>query len=284
MHSVSGFTLCPLLYAIYRVRVCEIMKYIDIKKVKELPGRRLKPDDTFSFRCYPQIACFNRCCRNLNLFLYPYDVLRLKNALDISSDQFLDRYVDVVLRPDNFFPQVLLRMSENDEKTCPFMHESGCAVYPDRPDTCRLFPMEQGILYDGAGEKDRVIYFFRPPDFCLGPSENTRWTASRWAKDQQTEIYHRMTIRWAELKRLFQTDPWGTEGPQGPRAKMAFMAVYNLDRFREFVFNSSFLRRYKVKSEILNKIKNDDKELLKLAFDWIKFYLWGIKTKKFRPR
>jgi uncharacterized protein len=263
---------------------CETMKYVDIKKIEKLPGRRLKPDETFSFHCHPEIACFNRCCRNLNLFLFPYDVLRLKTALGISSDQFLDRYVDVVLRSDNFFPEVLLRMSENHEKTCPFVLDAGCAVYADRPDTCRLFPIEQGVLYDAAGQKDQVIYFFRPPNFCRGAYESNPWTASRWANDQQTEIYHKMTIRWAELKRRFQTDPWGAEGPQGPKAKMAFMAAYNIDRFRDFVFNSSFLKRYKVKTAILKKIKNDDKDLLQFGFDWIKFYLWGIKTKKFRPR
>ena len=270
--------------ALCRVRLCEMMKYIDIKKIGEVPGRRLEAGDTFSFCCDPEIACFNRCCRNLNLFLYPYDVLRLKNALDISSDQFLDRYVDVVRRSDNFFPEVLLRMSENDERTCPFMRQSGCAVYPDRPDTCRLFPMEQGVLYDADGKKDQLIYFFRPPDFCLGPAGNTRWTASRWAKDQQTEIYQEMTIRWAELKRLFQTDPWGAEGPQGPKAKMAFMATYNIDRFRDFVFTSSFLKRYKVKAAILKKIKNEDTHLLQFGFDWIKFFLWGFETKTFRTR
>ena len=259
-----------MLYVLYPVRDGEVMKYIDIKKIEKLPGRRIEAGDTFSFRCYREIACFNRCCRNLNLFLYPYDVLRLKNALGVSSDQFLDRYVDVVLRPDNFFPEVLLRMSENNKKTCPFMLDSGCAVYPDRPDTCRLFPVEQGVLYDTAGEKDQAIYFFRPPDFCLGPYE--------------TEMYHKMMIRWTELKRRFQIDPWGVEGPQGPKAKMAFMAAYNIDRFRDFVFTSSFLKRYKVKSEILKKIKNDDENLLKFGFDWVKFYLWGIKTKKFRPR
>jgi Fe-S-cluster containining protein len=260
------------------------MKSIDLDKLKDLPGRPMAEKDVFSFRCHQQIACFNRCCRNLNLFLYPYDVLRLKNALGVSSDQFLDRYVDVVLRSDNSFPEVLLRMSEDVEKTCPFMLDSGCRVYPDRPDTCRLFPMEQGLLYDATGEKNKMLYFFRPPDFCLGPYESNRWTASRWASDQETETYHQMTIRWAELKRLFQADPWGPEGPKGSRAKMAFRAAYNIDRFRDFVFNSSFLKRYKVKTVILEKIKNDDEHLLRFGFDWIKFFLWGINTKKIRPR
>jgi hypothetical protein len=56
-------------------------------------------------------------------------------------------------------------------------------------------------------------------------------------QDQEAGDYHRMTIRWAELQRLFQDDPWDTEGPTGTRAKMAFMATYNVDRFREQVQN-----------------------------------------------
>jgi Fe-S-cluster containining protein len=260
------------------------MKYIDSDKLKNLPGRRIKDDDTFSFRCYPGIGCYNRCCRNLNLFLYPYDVMRLKSALNLSSDEFLDQYVDVVLRSGNYFPEVLLRMSENKEKTCPFLVDAGCSTYADRPDTCRTFPIEQGILYDAARKKDAAFHFFRPPDFCLGQHEDQQWTVATWSRDQDAERYHRMTIRWAEAKRLFQTDPWGAEGPEGPRAKMAFMATYNIDRFRDFVFNSSFLKRYKVKSVILNKIKNDDGALLTFGFDWIKFYLWGIKSTSFKER
>jgi hypothetical protein len=128
------------------------------------------------------------------------------------------------------------------------------------------------------------VYFFRPPDFCQGPYENKQWTVSEWAQDQDAVLYQKMTMYWTELKRLFQADPWGTEGPQGPKAKMAFMATYNIDHFREFVFNSSFLKRYKVKSAILKKIHNDDGELLKFGFNWVKLFLWGIKTKKIRQR
>jgi hypothetical protein len=260
------------------------MKKIDPDDIDPLPGVRIEDDDTFSFRCYPGIGCFNRCCRNLNLFLYPYDVLRLKDALGISSDAFLDKYVDIVLRPGNYFPEVLLRMSEDDEKTCPFLTPSGCSVYPERPHTCRTFPIEQGILYDADTKKDVLIYLYRPPEFCLGQYENDEWTRSTWTGDQDAGQHHKMTIRWAELKRLFQTDPWGQEGPQGSKAKMAFMAVYNVDQFRDFVFRSSFLKRYKVKTAMLKKLKAGDVDLLKFGFAWVKFFLWGIKSKHIRIR
>ena len=260
------------------------MKKVDIDEIDQLPGRLLKPGDSFQFRCHPEIGCFNKCCRNLNLFLYPYDVLRLKKQLGLTSDCFLDRYVDVVLREDNYFPEVLLRMTDDSEKTCPFLTPDGCRVYPDRPDTCRTFPVEQGIVYDARENRGRPVHLFRPPDFCLGRHESQSWTIRTWCQDQDAVVYNKMTSRWAELKQLFQADPWGGEGPEGPRAKMAFMATYNLDSFREFVFGSSFLKRYKVKGALAKKLRQDDLELLKFGFDWVKFFVWGMKSKKFRLR
>jgi len=259
------------------------MKTIDDDELKKLSGRRLAESEPFTFDCFPGIACFNQCCRNLNLFLYPYDVIRLKNRLAMSSDQFIDRYVAVVLRPAGFFPDVLLRMQDDNESLCPFVTEEGCGAYTDRPDTCRKFPMEEGVRYGADPGKTERIYFFKPPDFCRGPREPRTWTPTGWARSPDDVIYDELTLEWAELKALFQNDPWGREGPGGPKAKMTFMTAYNIDRFREFVFNSSFLKRYKVKTALRKKLETEDLELLRFGFDWIKFMLWGSPSKKFRP-
>lgn len=278
-------TLCPMPSAhLLATRNSYIMKYVDVDKLDQLPGKCIAGNDTFAFRCHAGVACYNRCCRNLNLFLYPYDVIRLKKSLGISSAKFLDQYVDIVLRPSSFFPEVLLRMADNQEKTCPFLTATGCTVYPDRPDTCRTFPIEQGLMYDAGHRENVPVYFFRPPEFCLGRHEDQTWTIKAWIEDQEADTYHKMTRRWAEIKRLFQDDPWGSEGPQGPKAKMAFMATYNIDRFRDFVFQSTFLKRHKVKSVLKNKIKADDVELLRLGLAWVKLFLWGISSKIIRPR
>lgn len=260
------------------------MKSIDAKDIDKLSGQRLVGNDTFYFRCHAGLACFNQCCRNLNLFLYPYDVIRLKNHLGITAGQFLDQHTDLVLRPGNHFPDVLLRMADNAERTCPFLGTGGCSVYPDRPDACRTFPVEQGILFHGPGERTEPVHFFRPPDFCLGQHEEQPLTISSWAADQEADKHHRMTLLWSELKTLFQNDPWRGEGPEGRRGKMAFMATYNMDGFREFVYNSSFLKRFKVKKDLLTRAKKDDVVLMKLGFSWVKLYLWGIQTKAIRPK
>ena len=260
------------------------MKSIDEDKIDQIPGRRLEPGDTFDFQCHSALACFNQCCRNLNLFLYPYDVLRLSRNLEISTDAFIDAYVDIVLREGYYFPEVLLRMADNEEKTCPFLTQSGCRVYPDRPDTCRTFPVEQGALFDAGTGRCTAVHFFRPPDFCLGQHESKQWTARTYAQDQEAERYHEMTLRWAKIRRMFHDDPWSGQGREGAKAKMAFMATYNLDRFREFILESSFLNRYWIKSTQKKKLRVSDKALLLFGFDWVLHFVWGRPSKQFRVK
>ena len=62
------------------------------------------------------------------------------------------------------------------------------------------------------------------------------------------------------------------------------MATYNLDKFRDFVFQSTFLKRYKVKAEVLKKIKTDEVALMKFGFAWVRFFVWGINQPHFRLR
>lgn len=260
------------------------MKYIKLEDVGRISGRRLSGAERFSFQCRPELSCFNQCCRNLNLFLYPYDVLQLKRGLGISADTFLEEYVDVVMRKGNFFPDVLLRMSNGRDQACIFSGPSGCRVYRDRPYTCRTFPVEYGLQFPAGNRKPEVVGFFRPPEFCLGGHETRSWTLQTWSDDQGAATHQRMSSKWFEVKHLFQKDPWGPEGPQGKRAKMAFMASYNMDAFRAFVFESSLLRRYKVKTDLIRKIQRDDVELMLFGFDWIKLSVWGVQSKKIRLR
>jgi hypothetical protein len=259
------------------------MKYIEAENPEAAAGRLLGEHESFSFRCHPEISCFNRCCRNLNLFLYPYDVIRLRKGLGIGSSELIDTYTDVVYREGSHFPSVLLRMADNQEKTCPFLSKGGCEVYPDRPQTCRAFPVEHGIYYAGEGQGSRMVHYFRPPGFCQGQYEDATWTKDSWAADQEAVFYNRMTTEWAELMRLFHTDPWGPEGPCGQKGRMAFMATYNMDSFRDFVLASSFLKRYKVHSDIRLKMKSDDVALLRLGMAWVRLFLFGMASKTVKP-
>ena len=61
---------------------------------------------------------------------------------------------------------------------------------------------------------------------------------------------------------------------------MFFMVSYNIDKFREFVFESSFLKRFDIDEKTLIKIKNDEIELLQFGVEWLK----GILFKQTDPQ
>jgi len=61
---------------------------------------------------------------------------------------------------------------------------------------------------------------------------------------------------------------------------MFFMVSYNIDKFREFVFESSFLKRFDIDEKTLEKIKNDEIELLQFGVEWLK----GILFKQTDPQ
>jgi hypothetical protein len=64
---------------------------------------------------------------------------------------------------------------------------------------------------------------------------------------------------------------------------MFFLASYNIDKFREFVFESSFLHRYAVDESVLKRIKDDEIELLKFGLTWLKWLLFKEGDFKLKP-
>jgi hypothetical protein len=59
---------------------------------------------------------------------------------------------------------------------------------------------------------------------------------------------------------------------------MFYTACYDLDSFREFVFESTFLDRFEVSSDLQERLRTDDASLLRFAFRWLRFALFGEST------
>ena len=70
----------------------------------------------------------------------------------------------------------------------------------------------------------------------------------------------------------------GAEDISPRKAEMFSLACYDLDRFRGFVFTSTFLDKFEVDAEARKKIEEDDVELLKLGYAWLRLALFGEKT------
>jgi hypothetical protein len=63
---------------------------------------------------------------------------------------------------------------------------------------------------------------------------------------------------------------------------MLFIGCYDLDRFREFVFESTLLERFDVDEDFLDEMRRDDEGLLRFAFLWLRFSLFGEPTMRMR--
>lgn len=236
-------------------------------------NRRLLDKDTFRFECHSGVACFTRCCKNADMYLYPYDIIRMKDHLGIASDQFLKQHTISAFRDNKYFPSLMLKMSDDEEKSCPFLSDKGCTIYENRPFSCRAYPLERAVarLNDGYG---RVLqYFVANHSYCLGHKEPREWTVKKWTEDQQLQPYDEMNDLWVDIDTIFRKNPWGDKGINSPALKMAFLACFNVDKLKEFILDSSFLSRLDVPEERVQKIMETDIKLMKFGFDWVKFFL-----------
>ena len=239
---------------------------------------RMNLDTRFSFRCGPDRECFNRCCGDVTILLSPYDVIRLKNALNLDSSEFLEKYTLTMRSKDKQVPVVLLRMNEADRK-CPFVGESGCGVYMNRPWPCRMYPLGMAEP-KGPNAAANRFYFLVEEELCQGRCNGKERTVREWIDDQQLEAYDRMQGLFLEL---MSHPGWeATEPVSREKLDMYFMALYDLDRFRRFVFDTRFLEMFDVDEARIEAIAGDDEELLEFAIDWLAFSLFLEKRMKLR--
>ncbi len=246
-----------------------------LRRQKQLAGQ-----EEFCFACHPGVPCFNRCCADVNILLTPVDVLRLARRLGLSSGEFLDRHTLAPITKDLHLPVLMLRMGEEPEKRCPFVGAAGCTVYEDRPWACRMYPVGMAVPPARAGVEPKPLYFLFEDDFCLGREGGRTWTVESWRADQRVEEQEEMEADFRELV----SHPWFIGGRQldPKRMELFFTACYDLDTFRRFVFDSSFLQRFELEAAAVEEIRRDDRALLRFAFRWLRFALFGEPTMTIR--
>ncbi len=240
---------------------------------------RLGPDDSFQFDCRPGVSCFNRCCGDVSIFLSPYDVLRLKKRLGMTSSEFLEKHALMPVQKDMKTPAVVLRMNDDKAKSCPFLTEAGCGLYADRPWPCRMYPLGLAARKDTPdGWRGERFYFLLQEEMCKGHGEPKQWTVREWLDDQGIDEYDERGEAFKELTlhKFFEGE--GTLAPE--KMHMFFTACYDLDRFREFVFDSTLLQRFEMDEDFVEEMRYDDEALLRFGFLWLRFSLFGEPTMK----
>ncbi|MDY7033205.1 MAG: YkgJ family cysteine cluster protein, partial [Thermodesulfobacteriota bacterium] len=103
-------------------------------------------ESKFNFGCNKDISCFTSCCSRTSIILTPYDIIRMKNRLGISSGEFLEKYTYTYVDEVNSHPFAVLKVEDDDKGGCPFISSEGCGIYEDRPSNCRYYPIGQGLI------------------------------------------------------------------------------------------------------------------------------------------
>ncbi len=245
---------------------------------KVLDGKsRLQPDDRFRFSCHPGLPCFNRCCADVNIFLSPYDVLRMRQHLGMGSREFLERYTLLPVQRDMRTPVVMLRMQGEPEKRCPFVTDAGCSIYQDRPWPCRMYPLGLAASRDTPdGWQGERFYFLLDDPGCLGAQQARELTVREWLEDQEVEAYDVWGEAYKELALHRFFEQGGELTPE--KMDMFYMACYDLDKLRRFVFDTSLLRKFEVDEDLVEEMRYSDEALLRFGFLWLRFSLFGEPT------
>lgn len=233
-------------------------------------------NDSLNFSCGPENECFNECCRNLCQAITPYDILRLKKNLGISSQQFLKEYTSLHHGPESGLPVVEFKQNPASGYECPFVAENGCRVYEDRPASCRMYPLARAVAKSRQTGEINEYFALIEESHCKGFCKKTDHKVKDWLDTQGVDLYNRENDKLVELISLKnRIRPGKLEGAQ---SDMFYLALYNIDEFRDRIFNHSLLGDMKISEDVLNEIENNDPALLNFGIEWVKFVLFGIPT------
>lgn len=138
-----------------------------------------------------------------------------------------------------------------------------------------MYPLGVASPKEGNLAGDEKFYFLMEEPLCKGLEESDECTIAEWLKDQGITEYDRMGESFKELTLHDYFQHGGNLSPE--KMDMFYMATYDLDRFRKFIFESTFLRRFAIEEETIEKIGQDDLELMSFGVKWLRFCLFGEK-------
>lgn len=217
----------------------------DLDRIKEdipynspVDPAELSNDDEFQFDCHPGISCFNECCRNIDITILPYDILRLKNRLKMSSSQWVNSYTVPFAMDQYELPGLKLATRE------------GKSVVED-------------------------VYFKVKETHCEGHNEPKTQTVGEYRKSQGVEKYDEMNREWRDII-LKKRSSGPTVGAPSARSLQLFdICSYDIDTFEKFVKSDNFTKLFKLDDETRKEIENDQEALLQFSARFLKQVLFG---------
>jgi len=229
------------------------------------------------FRCYKGISCFNACCKAADVTLAPYDIVRLKRRLGMSSTDFLAEYTVPFQMDADGTPGVKLKTT--DEGACLLLDgDAGCSVYSDRPTVCRYYPVAP-LSMRPKGESDTSQHYsLVREEHCKGHLEDRTLTIAEYRKEQECQEHDELNREWYQL--ILKKKSAGPTVGRPPQSSLNvfFMASYDLDTFRRFVLSDKFRGTYDLPETFYAEVEQDELALLKFSYRFLRQVLFGEHT------
>ncbi|MBM9537860.1 YkgJ family cysteine cluster protein [Desulfobulbus alkaliphilus] len=259
------------------------------KNPSNIQPEKLTLDSRLQFECHPEVSCFTACCHNIKIILTPYDILVLRKRLNMPAHAFITEYTEPTYLEKTDMPGLQIKLV-GEKNGCPFVTPQGCTVYTDRPSACRYYPVGMADFHEGGKDDDaeEKFFFLVKEPHCKGHEEPKQWTIGEWRQDQGVDLRDEMNKDWLRL--VMRRKSFGHQASLSDAAKrMFFMASTDLDTFRTFIFESSFLDTYEVDAETLAAIREDDVKLMLFSFKYLANTLFGaaglsIKEEKIQSK
>ncbi len=246
---------------------------------------RLTASHSFCFDCHKGVSCWNECCHDTDITLTPYDLIRIGRALSMTSGEAARMFGTEAVHEASGMPVLKLKRVDNGEpkRPCVFLDPvEGCTIYADRPAACRYYPLGLASVKMKGHDAPEDFYFLVKEPHCKGHEEPREQTVAEFRAGQSVEPYDERNRGWIHILMKLASwkalgGPWGKE-PDERTKTMFLMATTDLDAFRKFVFDTSFLQRYAIDPETHPQLATDDETLLQLALDWLRAILFNEPT------
>ncbi|MBK1725016.1 YkgJ family cysteine cluster protein [Thiocystis violacea] len=236
--------------------------------------KALSAESRIQFRCHGGLSCFNACCKQADVTLTPYDILRLSRRLGTTTTAFVrDCTVPFQMDGDGL-PGVKLKT--DDSGACLQLDgESGCGVYADRPTVCRYYPAALLALREKDSPKAEERYSLVKESLCKGHEQPAEISIADYRAEQGCEAFDRFNREWYELILKKKSAGPGVGRPPRTSLQLFFMASYDLDTFRRFLCSENFRKSYTLPDDFYAGIQQDDEALLRFSYRFLRQVLFG---------
>ncbi|MCX8018257.1 MAG: YkgJ family cysteine cluster protein, partial [Rhodocyclaceae bacterium] len=247
-----------------------------------IPGSPVVPtmydgSKEIQFSCHKGIGCWNACCSNIDITLTPYDIIRLKKRLGLTSTQFLRDYTVPFEFEKDGIAGVKFRPVDGGT-ACRFMTPEGCAVYEDRPTACRYYPVALLSMRKQDESTDTQSYALVEEEHCLGHQVPRKLSIDQYRAEQGVVEYDELARGWRQLILKKKSAGPAIGAPSLKSRQLFFMACYDVDTFRDFVSSEAFNQLFRLDAAMRQMLMEDDVELMQFAFRFLKQVLFGEKT------